>query len=111
MPWSQQEQSLLDGAYASVPKELPSKERWKAIAEVVGNGRTARECAERVKELRQLAKSSAAAYSEAQATAAEVVASPPVPPASASPEAASEPSAPLVSDGAPSPPPSPFCSC
>ena len=43
MPWSQQEQSLLDGAYASVPKELPSKERWKAIAEVVGNGRTARE--------------------------------------------------------------------
>ena len=52
-PWTQDEQSLLDEALQTVAKDLPSKDRWKQIALKVGNGRTARDCAERVRELRQ----------------------------------------------------------
>ena len=63
-PWTQDEQSLLDGALQTVAKDLPSKDRWKQIALKVGNGRTARDCAERVRELRQRIRDGAPAASK-----------------------------------------------
>ena len=42
--WSQDEQKLLEKALKTYPASMEAQERWGKIAEMVGNGRTKKEC-------------------------------------------------------------------
>ena len=50
--WSEEEQALLNQGLAENPASMDKKERWKAIAAVVGT-RNLKECAQRYKEVKE----------------------------------------------------------
>lgn len=50
--WSDEEQAKLTEALGVVPSNLEKKERWKAVAEIVGS-RSMKECALRFREVKE----------------------------------------------------------
>jgi uncharacterized CHY-type Zn-finger protein len=55
IPWTSEEQSLLEEALAEFQGEADVKQRWKLIARHVGGERTARDCADRFRACREFA--------------------------------------------------------
>ena len=53
--WTSAQQKALERAIGLVPKDLPPAERWQKIADMV-QGRTAKECVARYKQIVQMMK-------------------------------------------------------
>lgn len=57
--WTQDEQNMLQKAVKRYPANLDPQERWTSIANMVGNGKTKKDCLQRVKEIKQKAQKDA----------------------------------------------------